>query len=86
MQERVFLILAIMIIIPIMIQFVVPYPYSLMAIMTLNLFLLSFIRKNMKTMVSGILGVKTRLVCMKCGKPHNEIKCPSCGSKMRRLG
>jgi len=75
-----------MIIVPIMIQFIIPYPYSLITIMTLNLFLLFFIRKNMKSMVSGMLGTKTKLVCMKCGKPHNEIKCPSCGSKMRKMG
>lgn len=86
MQERVFLILAVMIIIPIFMQFVIPYPYSLMAIMTLNLFLLFVMRKNMKGLVSGMLGAKAKLVCMNCGKPHNDTKCPSCGSRMRRLG
>lgn len=24
--------------------------------------------------------------CMKCGKEHNEISCPKCGSKMKRVG
>jgi hypothetical protein len=23
--------------------------------------------------------------CMNCGKEHNEIACPSCGSKMKRV-
>jgi hypothetical protein len=24
--------------------------------------------------------------CMTCGKEHNEISCPNCGSKMKRVG
>lgn len=24
--------------------------------------------------------------CMSCGKEHNKIACPSCGSKMKRVG
>jgi hypothetical protein len=24
--------------------------------------------------------------CMSCGKEHREIECPSCGSKMKRVG
>jgi rRNA maturation endonuclease Nob1 len=24
--------------------------------------------------------------CMSCGKEHNEIACPKCGSKMKRVG
>ena len=24
--------------------------------------------------------------CMNCGKEHNEIACPNCGSKMKRVG
>jgi hypothetical protein len=24
--------------------------------------------------------------CMSCGKEHNEIACPNCGSKMKRVG
>jgi hypothetical protein len=24
--------------------------------------------------------------CMSCGKDHKEIACPSCGSKMKRVG
>ena len=24
--------------------------------------------------------------CMNCGKEHREIACPSCGSKMKRIG
>ncbi len=24
--------------------------------------------------------------CMSCGKEHNEVACPNCGSKMKRVG
>jgi hypothetical protein len=24
--------------------------------------------------------------CMQCGKEHKEIACPSCGSKMKKIG
>jgi rRNA maturation endonuclease Nob1 len=24
--------------------------------------------------------------CMNCGNQHNEIACPNCGSKMKRVG
>jgi hypothetical protein len=26
-----------------------------------------------------------RYYCMSCGKEHNEISCPNCGSKMKRV-
>jgi hypothetical protein len=27
-----------------------------------------------------------RYYCMNCGKEHNKITCPDCGSKMKRVG
>jgi hypothetical protein len=27
-----------------------------------------------------------RYYCMNCGKEHNEVTCPNCGSKMKRVG
>lgn len=38
---------------------------------------------------SSILGKQPRPIkyyCMNCGKEHNEIACPNCGSKMKRVG
>jgi hypothetical protein len=29
---------------------------------------------------------RVKYFCMKCGKEHNEISCPNCGSKMKRVG
>jgi hypothetical protein len=28
---------------------------------------------------------RVKYFCMKCGKEHNEISCPKCGSKMKRV-
>jgi hypothetical protein len=27
-----------------------------------------------------------RYYCMSCGKEHNDVTCPNCGSKMKRIG
>jgi hypothetical protein len=29
---------------------------------------------------------RLKYYCMNCGKEHNDIKCPNCGSKMKRVG
>ena len=29
---------------------------------------------------------RVKYFCMKCGNEHNEISCPKCGSKMKRVG
>jgi hypothetical protein len=31
-------------------------------------------------------GRSLKYYCMSCGKEHNEIACPYCGSKMKRVG
>jgi hypothetical protein len=31
-------------------------------------------------------GSGVRYYCMSCGAKHNEIACPKCGSKMKRVG
>ena len=31
-------------------------------------------------------GSSLRYYCMSCGNKHNEIACPKCGSKMKRIG
>jgi hypothetical protein len=36
--------------------------------------------------VSGNQSRTLKYYCMNCGKEHNEIACPDCGSKMKRVG
>ena len=35
---------------------------------------------------SGNQNRPLKYYCMSCGKEHNEIACPNCGSKMKRVG
>ncbi|MGA7543957.1 MAG: hypothetical protein WBW34_12925 [Nitrososphaeraceae archaeon] len=35
---------------------------------------------------SGDQNRPLKYYCMSCGKEHNEIACPDCGSKMKRVG
>lgn len=29
---------------------------------------------------------RVKYYCISCGKEHNDVACPSCGSKMKRVG
>ncbi len=75
------------------ISFVVPFPYSLPVIIGAVVVLSLFIRRRMfKKMgysgagMFGGSGSSVRYYCMSCGAKHNEIACPKCGSKMKRIG
>ena len=83
------------------IVFLLPFPFDLIAIAGLFVFLAYLrSRSEMKRFggTGGIRGLfgslsssgnQNRLLkyyCMNCGKEHNEIACPNCGSKMKRVG
>ena len=77
------------------ISFLVPFPYSLPIIIGAVIILSYFVRrrmfKKMSTSGTGMLGglgsgSSLRYYCMSCGNKHNEIACPKCGSKMKRIG
>ncbi|MGH9984107.1 MAG: hypothetical protein ACRD8W_09135 [Nitrososphaeraceae archaeon] len=77
------------------ISFVVPFPYSLPIIIGVVIGLSLFVRrrmfKKMGTSGTGMFGgfgsgTSVRYYCMNCGTKHNEIACPKCGSKMKRIG
>jgi hypothetical protein len=36
--------------------------------------------------LSGNQSRPLKYYCMSCGKEHNKIACPNCGSKMKRVG
>jgi hypothetical protein len=36
--------------------------------------------------ISGNQSRQLKYYCMNCGKEHNEIACPNCGSKMKKVG
>ena len=75
------------------ISFIVPFPYSLPIIIGVVILLSFFVRRRMfkgrgmpGTSMFGGPGSSMRYYCMSCGTKHNEIACPKCGSKMKRVG
>jgi hypothetical protein len=83
------------------IVFLLPFPFDLIAIAGLFV-LLAYLRSrsDMKRFggtggIRGLFGSLSssgnqnrplKYYCMNCGKEHNEIACPNCGSKMKRVG
>jgi hypothetical protein len=84
--------IAIYIAIALAISFVVPFPFSLIAVIG-AVILLSFVRKQCLgkmglsgSSMSGSQGGFNKYYCMNCGAQHNDLACPKCGSKMKRVG
>jgi len=77
------------------ISFIVPFPYSLPIIIGVVIIFGFFMRRRMTARIggsgtsmfrsSGSRGL-VRYYCMACSAKHNEIACPKCGSKMKRIG
>jgi hypothetical protein len=82
--------------------FILPYPYDLVSVIVLFILINLWRGRVMMKKYGGIGGIKDMLgslqshtsgnnrplnyYCMVCGKEHREIACPSCGSKMKRVG
>jgi hypothetical protein len=79
-----------------------PFPISLVAIIGVFLVLGYFMRSNTMRKIgmrsrdgSGIFGSinptgtgdrALKYYCLSCGTQHNQVECPKCGSKMKRVG
>jgi hypothetical protein len=80
--------------ISIVISIILPFPISLVVIIAVFVLLSMYMRKvMMKRMSTGIGGGifgsrigKLKYYCMNCGAQHNQVACPKCGSKMKRVG
>jgi hypothetical protein len=81
------------------ISMLVPFPFSLVAIIGIFILLNFYIRKRMMSRMGGSGGVgmfgsmssmfgenSLNYYCMSCGTKHREAACPKCGSKMKRVG
>jgi hypothetical protein len=83
------------------ISFIVPFPYSFIAIIGTLLLLSYFVRRRQfgriglfgSSSMFGGSGYRTsssncslNYYCMNCGRKHNQSACPKCGSKMKRVG
>jgi hypothetical protein len=85
--------IGIYVVISLAISFVVPFPYSLPIIIGVVILLSFYVRRRLYkgtgipgSSVFGGTGGLMRYYCMSCGTKHNEIACPKCGSKMKRVG
>jgi hypothetical protein len=75
------------------ISFVVPFPFSLIAIMGAVLLLGSYVRKHQlgkmglsgSSMFGGRGGLN-KYYCANCGAQHNQLACPKCGPKVKKVG
>ena len=82
------------------ISFLVPFPFSFIAIIGTILFVSYYVRRRQSWGI-GLFGSFSRFggsgnqsssnnslnyYCMNCGTRHNQSACPKCGSKMKRVG
>ena len=82
------------------ISMLVPFPFSLVAIIGIFILLNFYMRKRMMSRLGGGgrgVGMFSSMssmfennslnyYCMTCGTKHRESACPKCGSKMKRVG
>jgi hypothetical protein len=75
------------------ISFVVPFPFSFVAIIGAVLLLSLYVRKHQlgKMGLSGSSmfggrGGYNKYYCANCGTQHNQLACPKCGSKVKKVG
>jgi len=82
------------------ISFIVPFPFSFIAIIGTILFVSYYVRRRQSWGI-GLFGSFSRFggsgnqsssnnslnyYCMNCGTRHIQSACPKCGSKMKRVG
>jgi hypothetical protein len=80
------------------ISMLVPFPFSLVAIIGIFILLNFYMRKRMMSRMggggAGMFGSMSSMFgdnslnyyCMSCGTKHRATACPRCGSKMKRVG
>src|SRR6266487_1679923 len=78
------------------ISIILPFPVSSVVIIGAFILLSMYMRKIMMKRMgagkvggsfgSGIGSGKLKYYCMNCGAQHNQVACPKCGSKMKRVG
>ena len=83
--------IAIYFVISFIISIIVPFPYSLVVIVSIVLILSIYIRRREMARFkvdnfSIFDSNKVNYYCMMCDTKHNNLMCPKCGSKMKRIG
>ncbi|HMH11422.1 MAG TPA: hypothetical protein VK553_11965 [Candidatus Nitrosopolaris rasttigaisensis] len=86
--------------ISIMISMLIPFPISLVVIVGTFLLLNFYLRRRMIARMGSVKGTimggmfsptstdggSLKYYCMSCGMQHKQAACPTCGSKMKRIG
>lgn len=86
--------------ISIMISMLIPFPISLVAVVGTFLLLNFYLRRRMIARMGSVKGTimggmfsptstdggSLKYYCMSCGMQHKQAACPTCGSKMKRIG
>jgi hypothetical protein len=77
------------------ISIILPFPISLVVIIPVFILLSIYLRKIMIRRIGagkglgifnpGIGSGKLKYFCMSCGTQHDQLACPKCGSKMKRV-
>jgi hypothetical protein len=77
------------------ISVILPFPISLIVIIPVFILLSIYLRKIMIRRIGagkglgifnpGIGSGKLKYFCMSCGTQHDQLACPKCGSKMKRV-
>ncbi|HEX5893003.1 MAG TPA: hypothetical protein VFY41_09090 [Nitrososphaeraceae archaeon] len=73
----------------------IPFPYSIPLAIASFVIILFYLRKRVVKRInrrarmfrsSNDTNQSLNYYCMACGTKHNDVACPKCGSKMKRLG
>ncbi len=89
--------IAISIAISLVLAFILPFPFDIIAIIAVFLSINYFIRqRHMRRMglnawsffgsAPGSDKQGVNYYCMNCGTKHNQAACPNCGSKLKKAG
>jgi hypothetical protein len=89
--------IAISIAISLVLAFILPFPFDIIAIIAVFLSINYFIRqRQMRKMglnawsffgsAAGPGKQSVNYYCINCGTKHNQAACPNCGSKLKKAG
>ena len=77
----------------VVISYIIPFPFSFLTILGTVILITIYAREKVLSIID--LGIslatkfgKSRLIyhCMTCGTQHRKIVCPTCGSRIKKVG
>ena len=85
-QERLWVIMAMMMVSPILFILILPDPYATIATLGTNMAMLFYLRKTFKNIAGNIFGGKLKYQCLTCQgmKFDREGTCYRCGGKSKK--